>query len=224
MLRQLHADLWECNQPMAVLGMHLGHRMTVVRLPDGSLWVHSPVRFSESLARELAGIGPIGHVVAPNYMHDTYLDGWLRRYPDVRFHAPRSFHKVLPHFPLTDVLGATAHSAWADVLEQHVVQGVPRLHEVVFFHRASRTLIVADLAFNLGAEMPLLSRTLLRLNGCYCRFTPSRMFKAVIRDRAALGGSIDRILEWEFDRIIVSHGDNIERDGRTALREAFAFL
>jgi hypothetical protein len=224
MLTTVHDGLWECNQPLRVLGMHLGHRMTVARLPDQSLWVHSPVAYSPALACALAELGPVAHLVAPNYMHDTYLEGWLPRYPEVRFHAPRSFHKVFPHHRITDVLGATPNPAWADVLEQHLVQGVPRVHEVVFYHRPARTLIVADLAFNLGGDMPLLSRALLQLNGCYGCFTPSRMFKSVIKDRSALGGSIDRILEWDFDRIIVSHGANIERGGRTALREAFAFL
>ncbi|MBA4136489.1 MAG: hypothetical protein C0518_04145 [Opitutus sp.] len=224
MLRFIHDGLWDCDQPMQVYGMHLGHRMTVVRLPDRSLWVHSPVAYSAALARELAELGPVTHVVAPNYMHDTFLDGWLPRYPEVRFHAPRSFHKVFPRHKITDVLGSVPDAAWADEIEQHVVQGVPRLHEVVFFHRRSRTLIVADLAFNLGGEMPLLSRVLLKLNGCYGCFSPSRMFKSAIKNRSALGGSIDRILEWDFDRVIVSHGANLERDGRTALRDAFAFL
>lgn len=31
---------------MTVFGMALGHRMTVARLPDGSLWLHSPVAHS----------------------------------------------------------------------------------------------------------------------------------------------------------------------------------
>jgi hypothetical protein len=224
-LHELHAGLWEFNAPMAVLGLPLGHRMTVARLSDGSLWLHSPVAYSAELAAELARLGPVGHIVAPNYMHDTYLETWLPRYPGVRFHAPRTFHKVFSAFPTTDVLGETPAPAWADLFAQHVVQGAPRLHEVVFLHRPSRTLIVADLAFNLGHDaLPWLSRVLLRLNGCYDCFTPSRTFKLIIRDRAALRASIDRILEWDFDRIVVSHGQNIETGGKDALRTAFAFL
>ena len=217
-------DLWELNAPMTVLGMALGHRLTVARLADGSLWLHSPVAYSDALAAELAALGPVGHIVAPNYIHDTYLAGWLPRYPGIRFHAPPAFHKVFPQYRITDRLDETPHAAWAGLLDQHVIQGIPRLHEVVFLHRPSRTLIVADLAFNLGSDMPLFSRLLLRLNGCYCRFTPSRMVKAVIADRRALRASLDRILQWDFDRIIVSHGRNIATGGREALRTAFAFI
>ncbi|MBI3884334.1 MAG: DUF4336 domain-containing protein [Opitutae bacterium] len=146
--------------------MTLGHRMTVAKLPDGSLWVHSPVAYSEALAAELATLGPVAHIVAPNYMHDTYLERWLPRYPGVRFHAPRSFHKVFPAFKITDSLGNSPHPSWGGLFDQHVVQGIPRVHEVVFLHRPSRTLIIADLAFNLGSEMPLLSKILLKVNGC----------------------------------------------------------
>lgn len=225
LLRALAPDLWEHDAPMSVLGLPLGHRMTVARLGDGTLWVHSPVAYSEALAAELARLGPVGHIVAPNYMHDTYLEGWLPRYPQVRFHAPRSFHKVFPTFRTTDVLGERPHPAWADLFDQHVIGGTPRLHEVVFLHRPSRTLIVADLAFNLGHdELPLLSRTLLRLNGCYCRFTPSRIFKLIIQDRVALRASLEHVLGWDFERIVVSHGRNIESSGKEALRAAFAFL
>ena len=83
---------------------------------------------------------------------------------------------------------------------------------------------MADLAFNLGPDMPFLSRVLLRLNDCYCRFGPSRMFKVVIDDPAALRRSIDRILRWDFDRIIVSHGEILTDSPQEALRTAFAFL
>ena len=36
--------------------------------------------------------------------------------------------------------------------------------------------------------------------------------------------SIDAILAWDFDRIIVGHGTTIETGGKAALRDAFAFL
>lgn len=224
MLTQLAPSLWECNAPMKFFGMALGHRMTVAKLSDGSLWVHSPVAFSESLAAELATLGPIAHLVAPNYMHDTYLEGWLPRYPGVRFYAPRSFHKVFPAFKITDRLDDSVPVAWSDVFTQHVVRGIPLVHEVVFLHRPSRTLIVADLTFNLGSEMPLLSKVLLKLDGCYDCFAVSRVMKIVIKDRAALRASINHVLAWDFDRIVVAHGANIETGGQDTLRTAFAFL
>ena len=143
----------------------------------------------------LAPLGPVRHVVAPNCIHDTYLEGWFAADPQARF-----------------------------VFDQHIVRGMPRLNEVAFLHRPSRTLIVTDLVFNLGPEMPFLSRVLLKLNDCDCKFAVSRLLKTTIKDRAAVRKSIDHILSWDFDRIVVSHGRNVESGGREMLREAFQFL
>ena len=104
------------------------------------------------------------------------------------------------------------------------MRGMPRLNEVVFLHRASRTLVVTDLVFNLGAEMPLLSRVLLKLNGCYNCFAVSRLLRTTIKDRAAVRASLDHTLAWDFDRIVVSHGRNLDSGAKDALRTAFAFL
>lgn len=43
--------------------------MAVVKLSDGSLWVHSPVELDEPLRQALEEIGPVGHIVSPNYEH-----------------------------------------------------------------------------------------------------------------------------------------------------------
>ncbi|MEO6245520.1 MAG: DUF4336 domain-containing protein [Opitutaceae bacterium] len=223
-LTALAPDLWDLNAPLSVFGMALGHRMTVARLPDGGLWLHSPVEYSSALAEELAALGPVAHIVAPNAVHDTYLEGWFAAYPVARFHGARSFATFRPDLKFTDVLGDAPAAVWRDAFDQQLLRGMPRLNEVAFLHRASRTLILTDLAFNLGPDLPLLSRVLLRLNGCYGKFGPSRLLKTTIKDRAALRRSLDRILEWDFDRVVVSHGRNLDTGGNHALREAFDFL
>jgi hypothetical protein len=224
MLTRLAAALWELDTPLSILGMQLGHRMTVARLPDGTLWLHSPVEHSAELDTALAPLGRTAHIVAPSVMHDTYLEGWFARHPQARFHGAPGFGKFRPDLKFTATLSDEPDPAWAGVIEQHVLRGMPRVNEVVFFHRASRTLILTDLAFNLGPDMPFLSRVLLRLNDSYCKFGPSRLLKSVIKDRAALRSSLDHVLAWDFDTIVLSHGANVARGGREMLRQAFAFL
>jgi hypothetical protein len=227
MLSPLAPDLWEWNAPLTVAGMRLGHRMTVAKLQDGvtgALWVHSPVEFTPDAAAALGAIGTVQHVIAPNCMHDTYLEGWLAGFPSARFHGAPGMSKIRPDLQFTDTLSDRGPEEWATLFDQHVIRGLPKLNEVAFLHRPSRSLIVADLTFNLGPEMPMLSRVLLRLNDCYCKFGPSRLLKSVIKDRAALRESIQHILTWDFDRIVLSHGNNVTHDGPTRLREAFTFL
>jgi hypothetical protein len=224
MLNPLAPDLWELDAPFTVLGMAIGHRMTVARLADGSLWVHSPVAYSYDLAAALAQFGPVGHIVAPNAMHDTFLEAWFPAYPEARFHGARGFAKFRPDLKFTDTLGDKPDAAWAGLFDQHVIRGMPRLNEVAFLHRPSRTLILTDLVFNLGPDMPLLSRVLLRLNDCYCKFGASRLLKSTIKDRAALRASLDHVFAWDFDRLVISHGRTLESGAKDALRTAFAFL
>ena len=224
MLTPIAENLWEVDAPLTVLGMALGHRMTVARLPDGALWLHSPVAYSPELAVALATLGPVAHVVAPNCVHDTYLEGWFAAYPAARFHGAKGFAKFRPDLKFTDALGDAAHPAWSAVFDQHLMRGAPRINEVVFLHRASRTVVITDLAFNLGPDMPLLSRVLLHLNGCYDKFACSRLLRSTIKDRVAFRSSLDHIFAWDFDRLIVSHGRNLESGAKDALRMAFAFL
>ncbi len=224
MLNQIAPALWEIDAPLNVLGMALGHRMTVVRLPNGSLWLHSPVAYSEQLIDELLELGPLAHIVAPNCMHDTYLKEWFAACPGLQFHAAQGFSDHRPDLKFNTFLGDTPPESWAEVFAQHLVRGAPRINEIVFLHRASRTLILTDLCFNLGPDMPMLSRVLLNLNGCYCRFAPSRLLRSTIKDRGAFRASIDHILKWDFDRIVLSHGRTIHNGAKTALRDAFSFL
>jgi hypothetical protein len=64
----------------------------------------------------------------------------------------------------------------------------------------------------------------MRLIRSYGRFGPTKLDPLLIRDRAAARESLERILAWDFDRIVVAHGDVLERGGREALREGYAWL
>ncbi len=50
------------------------------------------------------------------------------------------------------------------------------------------------------------------------------MLRLSIRDKSALRKSIDRILAWDFDRVIVTHGDVLECGGQDSLRLGYAWL
>ena len=224
MLTPLADNLWDYNAPLTILGMQLGHRMTAARLADGTLWIHSPCAYSPELASELAALGPIAHVVAPNAIHDTYLEGWFLACPQARFHGAKGLSRNRPDLKFTDGLGDTPPAAWATTFDQLAVRGMPRLNEVVFLHRASRTLILTDLAFNLGADMPFLSRVMLKINDCYDCFGTSRILRTTFKDRTAIRTSLDRILAWDFDRLVLSHGRNVDAGAKELLRDAYAFI
>ncbi len=57
-------------------------RMTVVRLSNGDLFLHSPVKFDEQLANELLGLGVVRHLVSPNQFHYAHIGEWARAFPN----------------------------------------------------------------------------------------------------------------------------------------------
>ncbi len=223
-LRALDEGLWVADHDFSVGGLALGTRTTVIRLADGGLWVHSPGPLADTLADELRALGPVTCLVAPNLMHHLYLGDWIRAFPDARTFAVAGLDRVRPELRLDETLGDEPPAAWKGQIEQLRTQGVPKLDEVDFFHPATRTLVLTDLCFNVQASDSWLTRLGLRINAAWQRFTPSRLFKSFIRDRDALRGGVERILEWDFERVVLTHGDVLEQGGRRALSEAYAFL
>jgi hypothetical protein len=99
------------------------------------------------------------------------------------------------------------------------------MNELVFFHARTRTLVLTDLAFNFRSVDSFVTRVFLRINGALDSFGPSRLGKfAFMKDKPKLRASVDRILAWDFDRVVVSHGDVLETGGHAALRASFAWL
>ncbi len=171
--------------PYRALGLPLGRQIVVVRLPGEKLWVHSPIPVTDELRRELAALGVVRHVVAPNLWHDECLREFQAEHPQALFHAAPGLaaHKRDVRFGAE--LSEEPHADWAGAIEQHLVRGMPAMNEVVFYHQPSRSLILADLAFNFGPDGPRWFAWLMRVSGSWGRLGPTRLEKFMMRDRAA---------------------------------------
>src|SRR5688572_31674976 len=89
MLDEVAAGIWEATQPLRVAGFELGHRMTVIRLGNGEIVVHSPIKLSSAVAQDVQALGPVRAILAPSSMHDLYLREWMDAFRDARlFHSP----------------------------------------------------------------------------------------------------------------------------------------
>ncbi len=220
----LAQNLWIVERPQRFYGLEVGTRMTVIRLADGSLLLHSPVRLDADLRRELDAIGRVRYVVAPNRVHHLYAGDVAKAYPEARLWIGPGLERKRPDLHYVAILGDEAPAEWRDEVEQVFFRGRPYENEIDFFHRASRTLIMCDLAFNIGPRDAAPTRFLMWLIGSYGRFGPSTLDPWLIRNRDAARASLERILAWDFDRVIVAHGDVLERGGREALRRGYAWL
>ena len=223
-MRALAPDLWVAERPQRFYGLEFGTRMTVIRLADGSVLLHSPESLDAALCAELDAIGPVLFVVAPNRVHHLYAGRVVETYPDARLWVAPGLERKRPDLAYVAVLGDEAPPEWSGQVDQVFFRGRPYENEVVFLHRASRTLLLCDLAFNFGPRATLATRWLMRLIRSYGRFGPSTLDPWLIRDRAAARVSLERILSWDFDRVVVAHGDVLEHGGREALRHGYRWL
>jgi hypothetical protein len=224
MLTALAPDLWVAEQPLRFAGVEVGTRMTVVRLPDGGLFLHSPIALDADLRRSIDALGAARFAVAPNRFHHLFAAQYTAAYPDLQLFVAPGLDTKRPDLSVRAVLTDEAAPGWRDALEQVVVRGYPMLKEVVFFHRASRTLIASDLVFNIRGDSPVLTRLAFLLMGGYGRFGPTLLERVLVRDRAAARASLERILAWDFDRVILAHGHVLESGGREGLRAGYRWL
>jgi len=155
-------------------------------------------------------------VVAPSLLHHLHLEAAIERYRPVALWGPPGLVEAHPDLGPAHVFGV---DPWphADQLEVEVVAGAPKRNEVVFFHKASRTIYTADLAFNIREPHGFLTPLTFRLMGIYRRFAVAKPWRRWVTDRAAFARSIDRILAWDFERIVVAHGDAVEHNARAQL-------
>ncbi len=224
-MRQIDTSLWVVERPLRFVGgVELGARMTIARLDDGSLFLHSPVELDDTLRVALERLGAPRYVVAPNRFHHLFAGAYREAFPDTRLYVAPGLPEKRPDLHADAVLPAEASASWLGEIDQELFGGLPMMNEVVFHHRASRTLLVCDLAFHIGPEAPWLTRACFRLVGGYGSFGPTIVERLLIRDRDAARASLERILAWDFDRVIVSHGKILESGGREALRRGYAWL
>lgn len=229
-LKAVARDVWIADGPIIDLyRMPFPTRMTVIRLASGDLWLHSPIAFSADLLTALQEIGQVRHLIAPNWLHYAYLQDWADALPAAETWvapgvsaraADRGVRLRADHL-LTD----DAPDVWADEIDQMIVPG-SRLHrEAVFFHRASRTLILTDLIENFeAARLPWHLRIVTRVAG---NQHPDGSMPRDLRltyDKEALAGAVRRMIDWNPARIVIAHGRWYRGRAVEELRRAFRFL
>lgn len=207
-LRALDRDLWCLDADLRVqAGFHLPVRMTVIRLADGGLWLHSPVAIDDATAAELDALGPVRHIVAPSLLHHLFARAACERWPAAQLHAPASLAAKQPALTIGRPLAEDGR--WPEITIV-AIAGAPKIDEHVFLHRPSGTLIVTDLLFNVHAVPGLLSPLILRMVGAWKRLAQSRIWRSMVKDRAAASASARRVMAHEFHRLVPAHGLIVE--------------
>lgn len=202
-------------------------RMTVVRLGNGDLWLHSPIAYDGPLAAQLRELGRVRHLISPNQWHYAHIGEWQRAFPDaVAWASPgvrqrARARRIEVHFGKE--LGREPPPEWRDEIDQTLVPG-RIFREFVFLHRSSRTLILADTIMNLeSAKIDQPWRALARISGMV--YPHGQIFfglrLAQLLNRNGRQEAFDKIRSWRPLRIVLSHGRSFDHDADEAVRRIF---
>lgn len=228
MLREIDKNIWVAEQPFRYFGLHIGTRMTVIRLANRELVVISPIRVNEAAVRQLSDLGQVRHIVAPNLYHYLFAAEFKAFYPNATFWAAPGLDTKQPELPIDEIISSDSSRQW-DELETILfdgfktlsLSGFDALNECVFFHPASRTLILTDTAFHLDESFPLLTQFASKVTGGYKQLSPSLLEKIATTEKESVKRSVEKVLHWDFERVIMAHGSIIERHGKEKFRQGY---
>ena len=204
-------------------------RAVLVRLPRNRLWVWSPVALTEELRTEVNRIGKVTYLVSPNPIHHLYLQDWKAAYPAATLWGLGQTIAKRKDLDFEAPLSNNPPDAWAGLIDQIVFAG-SLMDEVVFFHRASRTAIFADLTENfsetfLRQHWSGWKRVVARLAGIVegKGYAPIE-WRLTWFNRRPARAALDTLLAWEPERVIMAHGEWQASGGTQYLRQAFKWL
>ena len=164
------------------------------------------------------------HLYVPNLFHHRSLDAWSAAYPAAHVHAPQGLARKHPGARVDRTVDGTAEPAFAGAVDEIPIDGF-RPRESALLHRASGTLLVADLVQNVGRPDHGWTAFYARAMGFYDRVALSRAIRWTgFDDRRAARRALDRVLALPFDRLVVGHGAPLASGGKAALAGAYTWL
>ena len=204
--------------PLSAFGIDFRRCVTLLRLADGRLVIDSSAPFAAEDVAAIRHFGVPSWLVEATLMHDTFAPPVSAVFPDLPYLAPEGFSKLsgVPTRPLYP-----PPSDWAGEIEVLKVEGLRKINEHALFHRASQTLVLADLLFHFPAD----SRGWPRFFARYVMQLPrlsgiSAFFRLMIRDREAFALSMKEMVNWDFEQIVVGHGEPIQNDAKRIFAQA----
>jgi Domain of unknown function (DUF4336) len=228
MLRQIDNNIWVAEQPLKYWGLEVGTRMTVIRLTTNELIIISPIQADESTIIQLNEIGNITYIIAPNLYHHLFVSNFKSIYPKAQLWAAPNLDAKIPNISADKVISNDEGSILNQVdyllfdgFKVLDLTGPSILNEIVFFHQTSRTLILTDTAFHFDEQFSFKTQLAAKLLGVYGKLSPSPLEKLAIKEKEKVKKSVQKILRWDFNRVIMAHGSIIENDGKRKLKQGY---
>ena len=188
----------------------------------------------------------VGYIAALDFEHHIFITEWAKAFPSAKLLGVEGLPEKREKSQAT--AGTKFQHVWTqknkndmkvdaefDAEFDYEYVGSHANKELVLCHKPDKTLIEADMMFNLPAheqfsktgddpEAGFLTKLFVGLQNTKGDATWQKRFLWYIAssgDRKGFNQSAQKIASWDFDRIIPCHGDVIESGGKGIFKKVF---
>ncbi len=139
--------------------------LTVIRLSGNRIVLISPVKLEPQTQEDINNLGKLAYIIAPNLFHYLYIQDCKNIYPQAKLLAVPGLANKQPELKIDRVFFQDEIDFQSELeyilfagFRVSMITKAATLNEVVFDHRASKTMILTDTAFNFDGEGCVLFR------------------------------------------------------------------
>lgn len=251
-IQEVTPEITTFDYPFARFGiLPIGGRSIAIKMRDGRLWVVPSTPLDQPTKAKIDSLGEVAYLVAPDNVHHLFLKDFHQAYPSAKVVGTEGHEEKRPDVKFEGIYGKDPPTKQYGYESELVPQYFPTFanRDVAFLHKDSKTLITADLLFNLPCNQQYRNTPSGKATSWIPGiiwfsklFNPYTSFHKTFLGTAGVaspipgiekGGSTEErkknfaeaastVAKWDFRRIIMLHGDIIENHGQEAWKAAFS--
>lgn len=227
-IRALNPEITIFSGPFNRFGLFkIGGRATAIKLQNSDVVIVSALKSCQKIQDTLSALGTVKYLVAPDVEHHLNLEEYAKLYPSAKIigveglpekHPSLKFHKVFGDAKYDNV-----EIGWESEIDSCYFPGHAN-KELALLHKPTKTLIEADLVFNLpGLEQYHGSSSSAGIAGMLSPFKylsihskahKTMTWNALAKDKKSFKASLTQVKAWDFTTIIPCHGEVIEGNAK----------
>ena len=222
-IEKLENNLWRVQGTMK--NMALKRVMTLARLEDGRIVVHSAIALDDASMEEIEAWGRPSVLLVPNGFHRLDAPAWVTRYTDIEVLAPKGSRKKIEEVVRVD--GGYESFDGGPTVSLQILDGLASVEGVLTVRSAGgTTLVFNDALFNMPHGKGLAGFIFRYVTCSTGGPRVSRLFRLLaVKERSAFAAHLERLAAIpDLVRIIVSHHRMIVDSPGRVLRQVAANL
>ncbi|KAJ3558087.1 hypothetical protein NM688_g1124 [Phlebia brevispora] len=225
-IREVSNDVWTFSRPFNLFSrLPVGGRSTAIKLPHGQVWILASTPLDNETRKKLSELGEVKYIVAGNAFHHMFLKDYKAAYPSASVIGPEELgpkkepegfklDKAIIRMKVFSSSKPDQVFGFEKEIDYCYFSGYKN-KDVAYYHRASKTVIAADLIFNLpGTEQYAFAKLPAPYFPFASHLSPFAWFHKAflwskVTDKAAMQREVRKVASWDFEKFIPCHGVSV---------------